>query len=53
MDSQEIITVVANTGFPVAICIYLLVRMEAKIQQLNDTLIHLASTIEATTKNAK
>jgi len=50
MDTQEVVTMLANTGFPVAICIYLLVRMEAKIQQLNDTLIHLATTIETTCK---
>ncbi|GAQ24585.1 MULTISPECIES: YvrJ family protein [Tepidanaerobacter] len=43
---DEIVAQVANVGFPIAISIYLLVRVEAKIESLTLSIYELAKVIE-------
>lgn len=43
MESLE--TIVANLGFPIAISLYLLVRIEGKLQGLTDSINELSSNI--------
>ncbi len=43
---EEIYTHIANLGFPIVISIYLLVRIEGKLNQLSESLIELSKTIE-------
>lgn len=42
---QEIITNIANIGFPIVLCIYLLTRFESKIDKLSDTIDKLSEKI--------
>lgn len=43
---EEIYTGIANLGFPIVISIYLLVRIEGKLNQLSDSIIELSKVIE-------
>lgn len=45
---EEIYTGIANLGFPIVISIYLLVRIEGKLNQLSESIIELSKAI---TKN--
>jgi hypothetical protein len=51
MQMEEVIKQVANVGFPVVVAIYLLVRMEAKLDQLTTSIISLTNVIEHGPKN--
>ncbi|WAM31617.1 YvrJ family protein [Caldicellulosiruptor naganoensis] len=42
---QEIITNIANIGFPIVLCVYLLTRFESKIDKLSDTIDKLSEKI--------
>jgi len=42
---NELLTPVANVGFPIVLSIYLLVRLEGKIEGLSDSLHELAKSI--------
>lgn len=42
---EEITGLIANQGFSIVISIYLLVRMENKIEQLTDTINELSKAI--------
>lgn len=44
---EEIYTGIANLGFPIVISIYLLVRIEGKLNQLSDSIIELSKAIES------
>ncbi|MCE9674394.1 YvrJ family protein [Paraclostridium bifermentans] len=44
MDS-EIQTLIANVGFPIAISMYLLIRIESKLQGLSDSINELSKNI--------
>ncbi|MBN6188415.1 YvrJ family protein [Aneurinibacillus sp. BA2021] len=44
---NEWVDFISNVGFPVTITLYLLVRIEAKLEQLSSTISHLAQTIHA------
>lgn len=44
---EEVFAQVANVGFPIAVSIYLLVRVEAKIEGLTNSIHELAKAIEA------
>lgn len=35
---DELISIIANVGFPVAVAIYLLVRLESKLDLLSNTI---------------
>lgn len=43
---EEIYTNIANLGFPIVISIYLLVRIEGKLNQLSESINELSKTIE-------
>lgn len=42
---EELYTGVANLGFPIVISIYLLVRIEGKLNQLSESIMELSKTI--------
>lgn len=43
---EEIYSNIANLGFPIVISIYLLVRIEGKLNQLSESINELSKTIE-------
>ncbi|WP_408645559.1 YvrJ family protein [Tindallia californiensis] len=42
---EDLFTAAANVGFPMVLSIYLLVRLEGKIENLSDSVHELATTI--------
>ncbi len=44
---EEIYSSIANLGFPIVISIYLLVRIEGKLNQLTESIIELSKVIAA------
>lgn len=42
---EEMYTGIANLGFPIVISIYLLVRIEGKLNQLSESIMELSKTI--------
>lgn len=42
---EEIYTSIANLGFPIVISVYLLVRIEGKLNQLSESIIELSKNI--------
>ncbi len=42
---EEMYTGIANLGFPIVISIYLLVRIEGKLNQLSESIIELSKSI--------
>ena len=42
---EDIYTGIANLGFPIVISIYLLVRIEGKLNQLSESIIELSKAI--------
>lgn len=46
MSMDEILTMIANTGFPIVVASYFILRMEEKLDRLNETIGDLASIIE-------
>ncbi|MBC2578478.1 YvrJ family protein [Peptostreptococcus russellii] len=47
MELKSIVPVIQNVGFPITISIYLLIRMEKKIDQLTDSIRALSKILEA------
>lgn len=47
MEAEQILTGVANYGFPICISWYLLVRMEGKLDKLSLNIDNLTRAIEA------
>lgn len=43
--NSEIQTLIANVGFPIAISMYLLVRIESKLSALSDSINELSKNI--------
>ena len=43
---EEVFTNIANFGFPIVISVYLLVRIESKLEGLSDSIQELARVIE-------
>ncbi|WP_422445524.1 YvrJ family protein [Thermoanaerobacterium sp. DL9XJH110] len=43
---EDLLAQVANVGFPIVVSIYLLVRVEAKIESLTSSIHELAKVIE-------
>jgi len=42
---EELYTSIANLGFPIVISIYLLVRIEGKLNQLTESIMELSNVI--------
>ena len=45
MQMDNLATMIANLGFPMAISIYLLIRIEGKLQGLTDSINELSRNI--------
>lgn len=45
---EEMYSSIANLGFPIVISIYLLVRIEGKLNQLSESIIELSKSIAST-----
>ena len=43
--NSEIQTLIANVGFPIAISMYLLIRIESKLSALSDSINELSKNI--------
>ena len=43
---EDILSQVANVGFPIVVAVYLLMRMEGKIEQLTSSITSLSNVIE-------
>lgn len=43
--AQELQTFIASVGFPIALSMYLLIRIEGKLQTLTDSINELSKTI--------
>ena len=43
--TNELSTIIANVGFPIAISMYLLIRIEGKLQMLSDSIKELSKTL--------
>ncbi|MBP3931956.1 MAG: YvrJ family protein [Peptostreptococcaceae bacterium] len=43
--SSDIQSLIANVGFPIAISMYLLIRIEAKLQSLTESINELSKNI--------
>lgn len=46
MGIDELLALIANTGFPIVVASYFILRMEDKLDRLNKTIGDLANTIE-------
>lgn len=42
---QEFIDLIANIGFPIAVSVYLLIRIEGKLSELSKAIIELKEAI--------
>ncbi|MCT8977904.1 YvrJ family protein [Clostridium sp. CX1] len=45
--SSELLNLIANVGFPIAVSIYLLVRLEAKLEVLTVSINNLSNAIKS------
>lgn len=43
---EDIMNLISNLGFPIAVTAYLLVRFEKKLDTLNESILKLSSNIE-------
>ncbi|MEK9198891.1 YvrJ family protein [Ureibacillus sp. 179-F W5.1 NHS] len=46
LDEGQLINLISNIGFPIAVSIYLLLRFEKKIEGLEQTIQKLATEVE-------
>lgn len=44
---EDLVNLVANMGFPIAVSIYLLVRVEKKLEGLTNSINNLSQTINS------
>ncbi|MCR1952262.1 MULTISPECIES: YvrJ family protein [unclassified Clostridium] len=44
---EEVVNLVANLGFPIAISLYLLIRIEGKLESLTNSINNLSQTINS------
>jgi hypothetical protein len=44
---NELMDLVANIGFPIAVSLYLLIRIEGKLENLTNSINNLAQTINS------
>lgn len=43
---EDILSSIANMGFPIVVASFMLLRMESKMEELNETLTRLMTAIE-------
>lgn len=51
MDQNTVISFIQNVGFPIGISVYLLVRMEKKMDELTKSIKELSENNRETAKN--
>lgn len=44
---KELVDLVSNIGFPIAVSLYLLIRIEGKLESLTNSINNLAQTINS------
>lgn len=44
---EEILNQIANLGFPIVLSIYLLVRLEGKMENLSESITKLSASVDA------
>lgn len=44
---EEVVNLIANLGFPIAISLYLLIRIEGKLEILTNSINNLSQTINS------
>ncbi|MGG7144670.1 YvrJ family protein [Clostridium nigeriense] len=44
---EELVNLVANIGFPIAVSLYLLIRIEGKLENLTNSINNLSQTINS------
>ncbi len=49
---EDIISQIANFGFPIVLSVYLLVRVEGKLEKLTESINELSKTIASMDRNA-
>ncbi|WP_234970564.1 YvrJ family protein [Aedoeadaptatus urinae] len=47
MNLDDILSLIANTGFPIVVASYFIIRMEEKLDKLAETIAELGHTIES------
>lgn len=50
---EDLVSIIANLGFPIAISIFLLVRIEGKMEKLTESITALSNTIASMEVNKK
>lgn len=53
LNTSEIITIIGNFGFPIAITVYLFIRFEKKIENLEKSILILSTVINDLEKGLK
>ena len=43
---NDVVSLIGNVGFPMAITLYVLIRLESKMEKLSDSMTKLANAIE-------
>lgn len=46
MPLEQILSLIANTGFPIVVASYMILRMEDKLEMLNNSILELSHSIE-------
>ena len=47
MNLDDILSLIANTGFPIVVASYFIIRMEEKLDKPTETIAELGHTIES------
>lgn len=47
---EELLSQIGNFGFPIILSMYLLIRIEGKMEVLSNTIAHLSTVLEKTRK---
>lgn len=50
---EELLSQIGNFGFPIILSMYLLIRIEAKMETLSNTITHLSKVLEQQTPRHK
>jgi len=50
---EELVNVISNVGFPIAVAVYVLIRIEPRLNKLSDGIIKLIPIIKEDSDNTK
>lgn len=50
---EELLNAISNVGFPIAVAVYILIRIEPRLNKLSDGVLKLIPIIEEDTANTK